>query len=96
MELKHLRYFVAAVEEGSLLAAAERLAIAQPALSRRIQDLEAELGCALLTRSVRGVTPTGVGDWSAAEDAACRKAAAEDPFPTAVEAGIPPAQPVDD
>lgn len=61
MELKHLRYFVAAVEEGSLLAGAERLAIAQPALSRRIQDLEAELGCALLVRSVRGVTPTGAG-----------------------------------
>lgn len=61
MELKHLRYFVAAVEEGSLLAAAERLAIAQPALSRRIQDLEADLGCALLVRSVRGVTPTRAG-----------------------------------
>ena len=61
MELKHLRYFVAAVEEGSLLAAAERLAVAQPALSRRIRDLEAELGCELLSRSVRGVSATRAG-----------------------------------
>jgi DNA-binding transcriptional LysR family regulator len=61
MELKHLRYFVTAVEEGSLQAAAEKLAIAQPALSRRIQDLEADLGCALLVRSVRGVAPTLAG-----------------------------------
>jgi DNA-binding transcriptional LysR family regulator len=61
MELKHLRYFIAAVEEGSFHAAAEKLAVAQPALSRRIQDLEAELGCDLLVRSVRGVTPTRAG-----------------------------------
>lgn len=61
MELKHLRYFVAAVEEGSLQAASEKLAVAQSALSRRIQDLEASMGCALLVRSVRGVAPTRSG-----------------------------------
>lgn len=61
MELKHLAYFRAAVEERSLQAAADRLNVAQPALSRRIRDLEAELGCRLLERSVRGVTPTRSG-----------------------------------
>ena len=61
MELKHVRYFVAAVEEGSIQAASERLAVAQPALSRRIQDLETTLGCELLVRSARGVTPTRAG-----------------------------------
>lgn len=61
MELKHLRYFIAAVEEGSFLGAAERMNIAQPALSRRIRDLETTLACNLLTRSPRGVAPTRAG-----------------------------------
>ena len=61
MELKHLAYFRAAVEKGSLQAAAERLNVAQPALSRRVRDLEAELGCQLLHRGARGVTPTSAG-----------------------------------
>jgi len=61
MDLKHLRYFVAAVEEGSMQAASEKLAVTQPALSRRIQDLEADLGCDLLIRSARGVSPTRAG-----------------------------------
>ena len=61
MELRHIRYFVAAVEEGSLQGAAHRLHIAQPALSRRIRDLEASLGCDLLVRGTRGVTPTRAG-----------------------------------
>jgi len=61
MDLRRLRYFIAAVEEGSLQAAAQRMNVAQPALSRRIRDLEAELGCELLTRGVRGVTPTPAG-----------------------------------
>jgi DNA-binding transcriptional LysR family regulator len=61
MELRHLRYFVAAVEEGSLHGAAERMNVAQPALSRRIRDFEAELGCELLARGVKGVTPTPAG-----------------------------------
>lgn len=61
MELRHLRYFVAAVEEGSLQGAAQRMNVAQPAMSRRIRDLEAHLGCELLTRGARGVTPTRAG-----------------------------------
>ncbi|MBX3529075.1 MAG: LysR family transcriptional regulator [Rhizobiaceae bacterium] len=61
MELRHLRYFVAAVEEGSLQGAASRMNVAQPALSRRIRDLEIRTGCDLLIRGARGVTPTRAG-----------------------------------
>lgn len=61
MELKHLRYFVAAVEEGSLQRAAQRMHVAQPALSRRIRDLEAEIACTLLVRNPQGVVPTLAG-----------------------------------
>jgi LysR family hca operon transcriptional activator len=62
MELRHLRYFVAVAEEGSLTVAAQkRLHTAQPSLSRQIHDLELELGVALLIRGPRGVelTPSG-------------------------------------
>lgn len=61
METRHLRYFVAAVEEGSLRGAAQRMNVAQPALSRRIRDLEASLACALLERHTHGVRPTRAG-----------------------------------
>src|SRR5271170_6084093 len=62
MELRHLRYFVAMVEEGSLTAAAERrLHTSQPSLSRQIRDLEHEVGAELLSRSVSGVTLTAAG-----------------------------------
>jgi DNA-binding transcriptional LysR family regulator len=61
MELRHLRYFLAAVEEGSLQRAADRLNLAQPALSRRIRDLEDELRCKLFERTYKGVTPTEAG-----------------------------------
>src|SRR5213594_1613404 len=55
MELRHLRYFIAVAEEGSLtLAAEKRLHTAQPSLSRQIRDLELEVGAQLLVRSVRG------------------------------------------
>ena len=54
MELRHLRYFIAVAEEGSLLHAAERrLHTAQPSLSRQIRDLELELGVKLLERKTR-------------------------------------------
>jgi LysR family hca operon transcriptional activator len=62
MELRHLRYFVAVAEEGSLTVAAEkRLHTAQPSLSRQIRDLEDEVGAPLLTRSVHGVELTAAG-----------------------------------
>ncbi|HLZ66672.1 MAG TPA: LysR family transcriptional regulator [Aliidongia sp.] len=62
MELRHLRYFVAVAEEGSLTVAAERrLHTAQPSLSRQIRDLEYEVGVELLTRSVRGIELTAAG-----------------------------------
>jgi LysR family transcriptional regulator, hca operon transcriptional activator len=62
MELRHLRYFVAVAEEGSLTHAAERrLHTAQPSLSRQIRDLELEIGVKLLERGARGIelTPSG-------------------------------------
>ena len=62
MELRHLRYFVAVAEEGSLTNAAERrLHTAQPSLSRQIRDLELEVGVKLLERGARGIelTPSG-------------------------------------
>jgi LysR family transcriptional regulator, hca operon transcriptional activator len=62
MELRHLRYFVAVVEEGSLTAAAERrLHTSQPSLGRQIRDLEHEVGAELLSRSVNGVALTAAG-----------------------------------
>src|SRR5271169_5947648 len=62
MELRHLRYFIAVAETGSLTEAAERrLHTSQPSLSRQIRDLEAQVGVDLLSRSVRGVELTDAG-----------------------------------
>ena len=62
MELRHLRYFVAVAEEGSLTVAAERrLHTAQPSLSRQIRDLEYEVGTQLMVRSARGIELTAAG-----------------------------------
>jgi DNA-binding transcriptional LysR family regulator len=61
MELRHLRYFVAVGEALNLTRAAAQLRLAQPALSRQIQDLEEEIGVDLLRRSTRGVTLTAEG-----------------------------------
>jgi LysR family hca operon transcriptional activator len=62
MELRHLRYFVAVAEEGSLTHAAERrLHTAQPSLSRQIRDLELEVGVKLLERGARGIELTAAG-----------------------------------
>jgi LysR family hca operon transcriptional activator len=62
MELRHLRYFVAVAEAGSLTVAAEqRLNTSQPSLSRQIRDLEGEVGAQLLRRRARGIELTPAG-----------------------------------
>src|ERR1700736_136077 len=62
IELRHLRYFVAVAEAGSLTVAAQRkLFTSQPSLSRQIRDLEEEVGAELLTRSARGIELTPAG-----------------------------------
>ncbi len=61
MDARSLRYFVSIVREGSFSRAAERLHIAQPALSLQMKKLEEELGTTLLHRSARGVTATEAG-----------------------------------
>ena len=61
MELRHLRYFVAIGEEENYRRAAQRLNVAQTALSTQIQDLEAELGFKLFDRLPRGVKLTAAG-----------------------------------
>jgi len=61
MELRQLRYFVTAIEAGTLTRAAEMLSVAQPAVSQQILKLEEELGEQLLMRHSRGVEPTEAG-----------------------------------
>src|SRR6202046_4513665 len=61
MELRHLRYFLAGAEAVNFTKAAAQLRVAQPALSRQVQDLEEEIGVDLLKRSPRGVTLTAEG-----------------------------------
>jgi DNA-binding transcriptional LysR family regulator len=61
MELRHLRYFVAVGEEQHYGRGAQRLRVAQPALSRQIQDLEEEVGFKLFDRLSRGVKISAAG-----------------------------------
>jgi LysR family hca operon transcriptional activator len=93
MELRHLRYFVAVADAGSLTIAAEKkLHTSQPSLSRQIRDLEQEVGTALMTRGAQGIELTSAGrafldharmallQADAAKEAALR--AAQPPRPT--------------
>lgn len=61
MKFNHLRNFVAVAEAGSLRSAARRLDLAQPAITRSIQELEHSLGAQLFIRGARGVRLTPVG-----------------------------------
>jgi LysR family hca operon transcriptional activator len=92
MELRHLRYFVAVADAGSLTVAAEqKLHTSQPSLSRQIRDLEQEVGVPLMTRSAHGIELQA----EAAKEAALRAAQPARPtfalgFLSGVEIGLLP------
>lgn len=81
------RAFLAVVETGSLSAAARQLGAAQPTVRRRIEDLEAQLGVALFTRSPSGLTPTALGKDLAQHARAMALAAASLARTASAEAG---------
>jgi LysR family nitrogen assimilation transcriptional regulator len=62
MDLRQLRYFIAIAEAGNVREAAERVRVAQSALSRHVRALEDEFGVQLLERHARGVSLTGAGE----------------------------------
>lgn len=62
MDIRQLRYFLAIVEEGSFSRAAQRVKVAQPALSMHVRNMEDFLGTKLLSRSSKGVVPTEEGE----------------------------------
>ena len=62
MSVEQLQTVVAIAEEGTLVAAARRLHLTQPPVTRRLQALEEELGVRLFLRRPRGMTPTEAGE----------------------------------
>lgn len=62
MDLRQLRYFLAIVEEGSFTRAAQRVNVAQPALSLHVRNMEEALGTPLLLRAPQGVSATEAGE----------------------------------
>ena len=62
IELRHLRHALALAEHGNFARAAEALHLSQPALTRSLQALEAQVGEQLFDRSHREVTPTTMGE----------------------------------
>ena len=62
IDLRQLQYLVVIVEEGQITRAAQRLRVAQPALSQAISRLESQLGVRLLERLPRGIEPTPAGE----------------------------------
>lgn len=62
LNLNHLRLFAAAAEAGNVSAAAMKLRLSQPALSKQVRELEKAVGVALLERLPRGVRPTAAGE----------------------------------
>ena len=67
MELRHLRSFLAVIDEGSISGAARRLFTAQPAITRQIQQLERSVGGPVFSRTSRGVELTHLGEYIAGE-----------------------------
>jgi LysR family transcriptional regulator, hca operon transcriptional activator len=61
MELRHLRYFVAVADAGSLTVAEQKLHTSQPSLSRQIRDLEQGIGVQLMNRGAHGIELTSAG-----------------------------------
>ena len=61
MELRHIRYFMAAAEELNISRASRRLNVSQPAMSRLVHDLEDELGAPLFVRERFGLRLTAAG-----------------------------------
>jgi DNA-binding transcriptional LysR family regulator len=61
MDIRHLQYFLKAIECGSVTAAAQQLGVAQPTLTKSLRQLERQLGVALFKRLPRGIEPTEAG-----------------------------------
>lgn len=61
MELRELRYFLAVAQKGNITKAAESLYLAQPSLSKQMQNLEKEIGRPLFVRGSRTIVLTETG-----------------------------------